>query len=155
MIYCNLHCIYIYIAKSRMEHDHWPRFARSRSPLGNYHADRTRARWTECERKKENRRPTAYEDLRMVYGLVTNMVTSRERALRFFRWFRAEPTTKFYTQSNFKRSMLWIRNLGGGDQKEEWCKDRRRARWGGRRWKGWQRARSQDRWRERWWRGEE
>ena len=28
--------IHIYIAKSRMEHNHWPRFARSRSPLGNY-----------------------------------------------------------------------------------------------------------------------
>ena len=28
--------IYIYIAKSRIEHNHWLRFARSRSPLGNY-----------------------------------------------------------------------------------------------------------------------
>ena len=27
--------IYIYIAKSQMEHDHWPRFARSHSPLDN------------------------------------------------------------------------------------------------------------------------
>jgi len=56
----------------------------------------------------------------------------RRRIIRPHRWFGAEPTMKFNTQSDSKDWCYEKGNLRvGWGENEEWCKDWQRAWWGG------------------------